>query len=220
MTGFGQRSRCGTLCYKGLTGGLGSVWRIVAFILIGIVVLTVFAVTALRVAAYAIRNRGRREVPKQSDTAIVLGAYTDGFRPSRPLLARLHAALHLFRNGVVGFLIVSGGRGDDETVSESSSMRRFFILNGVPAEAILEDRHSRDTWENLRNSQQVMVAHGLQSAVIVTSDYHLPRALAVADQLSMRASGFAAWSSKSEIRYAYREVIARIKYTLSGQAAL
>ncbi|WP_274433255.1 YdcF family protein [Alicyclobacillus sp. ALC3] len=195
-------------------------WRFLGFALIGIALMAVLAAVLLRVAAYKIRSMGRHEVPRPSDAAIVLGAYTDGFRPSRALLARLRAALHLFRQGYVGAVIVSGGRGEDETVTESSSMRRFLILNGVPSEVILEDRYSRDTWENLRNSRHVMSDHGLRSAVIVTSDYHLPRALAVAQQLDMQVSGFAAWSSKSEIRYAYREVIARIKYTLTGQAAL
>lgn len=175
---------------------------------------------ALRMAAYTIRRQGRHEKPRPAQTGIVLGAYTDGFKPGPPLLARLRAALDLYRHGYVPTLIVSGGRGTDETVSESSSMKRFLVLNGVPPEAVLEDRFSRDTWENLRNSQALMKEHGLQSAVIITSDYHLPRALAVAEQLGMEASGYAAWSSRRERRTAYREVLARVKYTLSGQAAL
>lgn len=192
----------------------------IVWIVVGVAAASLVCIAGLRLAARAVREQGRREVPRPADAAIVLGAYTDGFRPSRPLIARLRAALHLFRQGYVQALIVSGGRGDDETVSESSSMKRFLILNGVPTEAILEDRHSRDTWENLRNSRRVMVDHGFNTAVIVTSDYHLPRALAVAERLEMDVTGFAAWSTKREMRYAYREVIARIQYTLSGRAAL
>lgn len=194
--------------------------RVLLSIAVGLAIILVLCWIFLRVAAQAVRRQGRKEKPRVSDTGIILGAYTDGFRPGRALLARLHAALHLYRHGIVGSLIVSGGRGADETVSESSSMKRFLVLNGVPEGAVLEDRHSRDTWENLRNSQAVMTQHGLRTAVIITSDYHLPRALAVAAQLGMDASGYAAWSSRRERSMGYREVLARIKYTLKGQAAL
>lgn len=194
--------------------------RLYLWIAIGVVGLATAGLVGMRLAAHAVREQGRRCVPDRADVAIVLGAYTHGYRPSRPLKARLRAALHLFRQGYVSSLIVSGGRGEDETVTESSSMKRFLVLNGVPPDAIFEDHRSQDTWENLRNSQRVMAKYGFQTAVIVTSDYHLPRALAVAQQLDMDVTGFAAWSSASELRYAYREVIARIKYTLSGQAAL
>src|SRR5690348_3275124 len=82
-------------------------------------------------SAAKLRRIGRKEKPKISDTVIVLGAYTDGFKPSPPLVARLRVALHLYRQGIVPTLIVSGGRGADETVSEATSMKRFLVLNGV-----------------------------------------------------------------------------------------
>ncbi|MFO2548010.1 YdcF family protein [Alicyclobacillus cycloheptanicus] len=190
------------------------------FICAGSACVVLLAFGFLRAAAYGIRRQGRRERPLPADTGIVLGAYTDGYRPSDPLVARLRAALHLYRHGYVRVLIVSGGRGEDETVAESSSMKRFLILNGVPPEVILEDRRSRDTWENLRNSMSLMQTYHLKTAVIITSDYHLPRALAVARQLGMNATGYAAWSTQRELRTAYREVLARIKYTVTGQAAI
>ncbi|MCL6637691.1 MAG: YdcF family protein [Alicyclobacillus sp.] len=170
-------------------------------------------------AALRIQRLGRRERPCPADVAIILGAYTDGFRPSATLQARLRTGLHLYRQGCVRFLLVSGGRGPDETVSEASAMKRFLILNGVPSNVIVEDRHSSDTWENLRNSHAVMARHGWRTAVVVTSDYHLPRALAVARRLGMEVSGCAARSPKGDWRYAWREVAAYLKYALAGQAS-
>jgi uncharacterized SAM-binding protein YcdF (DUF218 family) len=170
--------------------------------------------------AYDVRERGRRERPLPSDCAIVLGAYTDGYQPSATLKARLRASLHLYRLSYISYLIVSGGQGADETVSESRSMKRFLILNGVPPHAILEDQYSNDTWQNLSNSQRVMKEHSFRTAIVVTSDYHLPRALAVAKQLGIEATGFAAWTASTDIRYARREVMARLVYTVRGQAAL
>ncbi|EJY57063.1 hypothetical protein URH17368_0248 [Alicyclobacillus hesperidum URH17-3-68] len=196
----------------------------------GVLVWISFALFALVIAlcgtsifierfAQHLRREGLRERPVPSDVGIVLGAYTDGYRPSKPLLSRLRAALHLYRHGYIRAFIVSGGRGDDETVSESSSMKRFLIMNGVPPQLIHEERWSSNTWENLKNSQALMERLRYRSAVIVTSDYHLPRALAVARTLGIEASGCGAPSSRQEFRAATREVFAHIQYTLRGREA-
>ncbi|WP_026960936.1 YdcF family protein [Alicyclobacillus herbarius] len=171
-------------------------------------------------AADSIRRRGRRFRPQPADVAIILGAYTHGYRPSPTLRARLRAGLHLYRCGYVERFIVTGGRGEDESVAEASSMKWFLIVNGVSPEAIVEERLSADTWENLRNSRHVMDRLGLKTAIIVTSDYHLPRAFAVARHLGMDVSGFAAWSPRRELRYAVREVFAWVKYWRDGQLSL
>lgn len=186
-----------------------------------IIVLACFAIIGILVSlARRTRRQGRQERPSPADTAIILGAYTDGWRPSGTLVARLRAGLHLFRHGYVATIIVSGGRGDDETVRESSSMKRFLVINGVPAQLVFEERFSTDTWENLRYSKQVMERVGLKTAVIVTSDYHLPRALAIAHQLDMNVSGYPALSTKRDGRYAIREVLAILLYRLQGRLSL
>lgn len=172
----------------------------------------------LQKMAFNLCLNGLKEKPTPSEVAIVLGAYTDGYKPSPPLIRRLHAALHLYRFGIVHSFIVSGGQGENETISEARSMKRFLVLNGVPANIIFEERLSSDTWENLRNSDALMKRLGMKTAVIVTSDYHLPRALAVARQLNMQTSGYAARSAKVEQRFAIRELFARVQYEVKGQA--
>jgi len=171
----------------------------------------------LNLLARRIRLRGRSFQPHPADTAVVLGAYTHGFEPSTPLKLRLQAALRLYRQGYVRYIIVSGGQGKDESVAESSSMKRFLVMNGVHPEDIIEDRLSTDTWENLRNSQHAMERAGCKTAIVVTSDYHLPRAMAVARQLEIDATGYAAWSSNEEFPFARREVFAWLAYWKDGQ---
>jgi uncharacterized SAM-binding protein YcdF (DUF218 family) len=186
-------------------------------VLAGGIIVACFGLTVLVILAEGIRQQGRRMKTKPADTAIVLGAYTNGFRPSPPLLARLRASLDLYRNGYVKHIIVSGGRGDNETVAESSSMKRFLMMNGVDPGVVIEDWHSTDTWENLRNSAVVMENSHFQTCIIVSSDYHLPRAMAVARLLNLDASGWAAWSTNREFQFAIREVFAYLKYWWSGQ---
>ncbi|GMA60031.1 YdcF family protein [Alicyclobacillus fastidiosus] len=195
---------------------------ILSLLMLAAVAAIAFIGTSVFVHRFALhlRQSGRRERPSVSQTGIVLGAYTDGFRPSLPLRSRLRAALHLYRCGIIQTFIVSGGQGEDETVSEARSMKRFLIINGVPPEVIFEDRWSKDTWENLKNSKQLMQRLRFTTAVIVTSDYHLPRALAVARMLDMNVTGFAAHSTHGEFHAAIREVFAHIQYTLQGRQSL
>jgi uncharacterized SAM-binding protein YcdF (DUF218 family) len=199
------------------------VGRLLKGVLLGILGIGAAGTTGMLLvvgAAREMRRTGRRQRPSPADVAIILGAYTDGYRPSPPLKSRLRAGIELYRRGYITYVIVSGGKGEDESVSESSAMKRFLIINGVHPDYILEEPKSKDTWENLRNSRKAMTQFNLKSAIIVTSDYHLPRALAVAKQLNMDVTGFAAWSGKGEFYSAIREVFARIKYTLYGQAAI
>lgn len=183
--------------------------------LVGVALLGVGCI-GLGLRAADVVVQGQRERPSPADAAIVLGAYTDGYRPSPPLMLRLRAGLHLYRHGFARFIIVSGGQGADESIAESRSMKRFLVMNGVPAALVIEDRHSSDTRENLQNSQVLMQRMGLRTAVVVTSDYHLPRALSVARQLGMTVTGFASVSHRSEFRYAIREIFAQLLYRLHG----
>lgn len=75
-------------------------------------------------------------------------------------------------------------------------MRAWFVERGVdPAHIHVEDR-SRDTSENLKNAREIMRKNGWESAVIVTSDYHLQRALWIARDLEIQACGIAAQSPR------------------------
>lgn len=175
-----------------------------------------FACVGVAYSAANICAKGRIERPVPSDVGIILGAYTDGFKPSPPLTLRLRAGLHLYRRGLLRYIIVSGGKGMDESVAEATSMKRFLVLNGVPADVILEERRSSDTAENLVNSLSLMKEYAFNTAVIITSDYHLPRALNVARSLGMKVSGFASISHRTEFRFAVREVFAQIVYRFQG----
>jgi len=169
--------------------------------------------------AERLKHEGRSQRPARSDVGVVLGAYTDGFEPSHPLAARLRVAIALYRQGYIRAIIVSGGQGKNETVPEARSMKRFLVMNGIPSEVVHEERMSTNTWENLYHTSAIMRDRGYQTAVIITSDYHLPRALAVARMLGMEATGCGAASTRGEFRAAVREVFAHIEYLLRGRQA-
>ena len=130
-----------------------------------------------------------------ADFVIVLGAglRSDGGVP--PLLASrldrgrdVWAALDRQAADVKPVLIVSGGKGSDERVSEASAMAAYLMDRGVPADQIVLEDQSRSTEENLVFSKAIMdrLRPGAR-ATVVTSDFHAFRAALLARRLGLRA---------------------------------
>ena len=121
------------------------------------------------------------------DAVIVLGAlvHPDG-RLSTTLERRLETALKEDRRQRCAAFILCGGIVGREPGSEASCMRDFLVKRGVEPGRIRMDENSRNTGENLCNAREIMRAEGLASARLVTSDYHMRRALYLARKCDMR----------------------------------
>ena len=133
--------------------------------------------------------------PVSSDCIIVLGARVrpDGTL-SDSLRYRCESALAAWEQGLAPFLIVCGAQGTDEPVAEAEAMRAWLTERGVPEENIVLEADSYNTEQNLENAHALMQARGWESAIVVTSDYHLERALWIARDAGVEASGIAAES--------------------------
>ena len=119
------------------------------------------------------------------DAIIVLGAQVkpDG-SPSVQLGWRLDAAYEAWKQKKVP-VVVCGAQGKDEPMPEAEAMSLYLVEKGVPAEDILKDPDSFNTNQNLKNAAQLLrQLSGIQRVMIVTSDYHVPRALALAGDLT------------------------------------
>lgn len=147
-----------------------------------------------------------------ADCIVVLGAkvHPDG-RLSKTLLWRCDRAWELWRDGFAGELIVCGGRGGNEPCTEAQAMAARLAEAGVPRARIhLEDK-SVNTRENLINARRIMAECGWRRAILVTSDYHLQRALWLARDLGMDVCGAAAKSNPRPLK----RVKARLRECLS-----
>lgn len=129
----------------------------------------------------------------RADCIVVLGARVrpDGAL-SRTLARRCDAAEAAWRKGFAPLLILCGGRGCDEPLSEAEAMAKRLLRAGLPESALVREAESANTIENLRNARRIMAERGRTRALIVTSDYHLTRAMWIARDLGMRAWGFPA----------------------------
>jgi vancomycin permeability regulator SanA len=113
--------------------------------------------------------------------ALVLGAglRTDG-RPSLLLARRLDVAAALYHRGTVDAVLVSGA--DDEP----SAMRTYLVAAGVPGAKIVGDAAGFRTWDSCVRAREV---YGVRSAIVVTQEFHLPRAVVLCGAAGIDATG-------------------------------
>ena len=119
------------------------------------------------------------------DYTIVLGAGLRGDQVPLTLRTRLQAALDADGGE---FIVVSGGQGPRETVTEASAMKKWLVSAGLDPDRVLMEDRSTDTHENLTFSREIIEAHsgkdisGLKVR-IVSSDFHCTRAKLLARRL-------------------------------------
>lgn len=112
------------------------------------------------------------------DAVIVLGAGLRGERPSSTLKGRLNAAIEYHKKNPNAVIVVSGGQGHDEDISESLAMERYLVSYGVPQNKIIKEEKSTSTYENFKFSKEIL--DGLlgndYKIAYITNDYHVFRA--------------------------------------------
>lgn len=137
---------------------------------------------------------------------IVLGAGVNGTEPSLSMLYRLEAAKQYFDEYPQTKIIVSGGQGAGEDISEAECMRRWLTANGVPADRIIMEDKSTSTYENLRNSLEIIKDSGgdpTAKVAVLSQEYHLYRAKLYAGELGMNAVGIAASTRNKAMMVSY-----------------
>ena len=149
-----------------------------------------------------------------ADVIVVLGAGIYGEIPSRILTSRLDAAIEYQKTHGDVMIVVSGGQGKGESITEAEAMSRYLVRRGVNESSILKEERSTNTRENLAFSIALMAEHGLEpeetSVSVVTNEFHLYRAKRVAARLEVDAGGIPAKtpSSTSRVIYQCREAVA------------
>ncbi len=119
-------------------------------------------------------------------------------------MARFAEGVNLYKQGFGHYLVFSGAAFDNGT-SNADVMHDLAVQRGIPESAILEEPLGEDTWGNAVFTRQVLEQHGLQSAILVTSPYHLRRAQVTFDaayagsgiQLMVHAAPDSQWRKQS-----------------------
>ena len=112
------------------------------------------------------------------DAVIVLGASVRGKTPSLALVRRMERAVKLHSENPDALIVVSGGKGVYEDISEAEAMREYLVKNGVAEDKIIMEDNSFSTRENFRNSKKLLDERlgGGYRAAYITNEFHVYRA--------------------------------------------
>lgn len=158
------------------------------------------------------------KMPPGLDAVVVLGAQVRGTQVSRALAQRLRAAAKYLKENPDAYVIVSGGQGAGEDISEAEAMSRYLQGLGIePERIVLEDR-SVNTAQNLSYSFQLL--RDPEDAVgVVTNSFHVFRAVHIAKAQGREVLGLAAATDWWMLpHYMMREAFALGKDFLVGNA--
>ncbi|WP_345604841.1 SanA/YdcF family protein [Pseudonocardia adelaidensis] len=150
----------------------------------GLAALLAPVLVATPLAWFAASTGGRRTTVERAQArpvALVLGAglRADG-RPTLLLARRLDIAADLYHRGTVDAVLVSGA--DDEP----AAMRTYLLAAGVPDAKIVCDDAGVRTWDSCVRAREV---YGVRSAIVVTQEFHLPRAVVLCAAAGIDAIG-------------------------------
>ena len=144
------------------------------------------------------------------DCIIVLGCQVkDDGSLSHMLRDRLMRALEVYEVGAAPKLLMSGDHGRED-YDEVGAMKDYAIENGVPSENVFMDHAGFSTYETVYRAKEIVEA---DKVIIVTQEYHLYRALYIAEQLELEAYGVSSDLNTygGQSMRDFREVLARCK---------
>jgi len=123
----------------------------------------------------------------RSDAIVVLGAAQYDGTPSPVLRQRLDHALDLYRDGVAGRIVLTGGKQAGDRFTEAYAGYRYLTGRGVPGDDLLVVTDGSSTWDSLRAAERVLHREGLDRVTLVSDSYHSRRLLGVAGEVGLDA---------------------------------
>lgn len=188
-------------------------WRVALLLLILASVLTPIALNYyVNLVTSNYRRANVADVPSQP-IAIVFGAgvWEDG-TPTPMLADRVQAAVDLYKAGRISKILMTGDNSSPD-YNEVKVMQEYAAAQGIPVEDITLDYAGFSTYESCYRAKAVF---GIAQAVLVTQNFHLPRAVYTCRQLGVEAIGLGTpdWGKfrqSTMIRYSFREFLAVLK---------
>ena len=173
---------------------------LIVIITVAIIVLGINAYVKVSTKNQIIRNNDYSNL-QDIDCIVVLGAGVWGENPSPMLEDRLLEGIKLYENNVAPKIIMTGDHGREE-YDEVNVMKKFAMDKGVPSGDVFMDHAGFSTYESLYRAKEIFEA---DKVVIVTQEYHLYRALHIANELGIEAYGVAS-DPRQYVGATYREI--------------
>ena len=155
-------------------------------------------------------------VTYREDAVIVLGAAVHGKTPSLTLKKRLDTAIEYYTENPDSLIIVSGGKGAQEDITEAEAMKQYLIKKGVAQDNIIKEESATSTYENFVFSKLILDEKFKNdySVAFITNEYHILRAGACANRAGIK--NLTHIHSDTSLSYiiagSLRECLAVVKY--------
>jgi uncharacterized SAM-binding protein YcdF (DUF218 family) len=188
--------------------GIGRVvkWLLIVGVLVGVGV-------SMFIYVYGTEDN----VTYKEDALIVLGGGVRGERILLPLQLRLDAAIAYLGKNPDAVIVVSGGKGFGEAVSEAYAMKQYLLQHDIPEAQILKEDRSTSTSENFKFSKKMLdgkLAAGY-SVGYVTNDFHVFRSMQLAKLVGLEPTHLHAPIPWYTIPNNYvREILALMKFVV------
>ena len=152
------------------------------FLFLILIILFYLIFTAINIVNY-----GKIDEKAHSNVAVVLGAGTSNGEVSPVYRERINHGIWLYENDYVDYLILTGGIGEGNNVSDAYIAKQYAISKSVPEQAIFIEEKSTITEENLENAKAIMNENSFNTAIIVSDPLHMKRAMLIAGDYGIDA---------------------------------
>jgi len=165
-----------------------------------VIILLATAILQFAVVESIIIFNGKSDPEIRTDYLIILGAGIKGETLSLALYERLMVGLKYLEKYPDVQVVVSGGQGPDETITEAEAMRRFLVSRGIEERRILLETRATSTMENFVFSKSLIEQKSggsVSDITFVTNSFHILRAKMLAGRNELHAH---ALSSKTPVQ--------------------
>lgn len=133
----------------------------------------------------AVAVQGARDQATTADAIVVLGAAQYNGRPSPVFRARLDHAAALYQRGLAPVVLVTGGVGQGEVLSEANVGRDYLARLGLPGDALIPLPAGDDTWASLTQVQHWFEGRANRRVLLVSDAFHMLRLRIIAGRLGL-----------------------------------
>lgn len=124
---------------------------------------------------------------QDADAIVVLGASQWNGAPSPVFKARLDQAYLLYQEEYAPFIILTGGVGDGEEMSESQAGKDYLIQRGILEDKILLEEEGQTSWQSLNQVTQIIQSNKFNSIILVSDGFHMMRLKKMVKDLDIKA---------------------------------
>ncbi len=156
----------------------------------------------------------KTEENAEVDYLMILGAGLKGKEISIALQKRVEKGVDYLNSNPEALVIVSGGQGAGEEITEAEAMKQYLVEYGINETRIIKEEKSTSTMENFKNTKEILLQGNKEDIriLIATNDFHLFRAKLLAKRNGFIAYGLPSKTPLSILLNCYiREYFAVIK---------